>query len=252
MGIAPPRRSLFFLEGRAFLEFAALVSTYPILRRAVRGDGHPVIVFPGFMASDFSTRALRRFLRDLGYAVHGWKLGRNLGATPEVALRMAERVRDIRTRYDRRVSLVGWSLGGIFARELARHFPEDVRQVITLASPFRDVEATNVPRFLRFLAGPPLPDEAEHRRRLGAPLPMPTTAIYSRTDGVAAWQSCCLEEGPQSQNIEVASSHFGIGHHPVALLAIADRLAQPEGAWKPFAPPPGLPWPLVARIATAQ
>src|SRR5262249_54660393 len=107
MRIPPPRRGLFLLEGRAFLEFAPLPSFYPILRRTPRGDGHPVIVFPGFMASDFSTRALRRFLRDLGYGAHGWKLGRNLGATPEVAARMAERLRDIRRRYARRVSLIG-------------------------------------------------------------------------------------------------------------------------------------------------
>lgn len=247
--IAPPRRRWLLLEGRALLEFAALLSAYPFLRRAPRGDGHPVIVFPGFMATDFSTRALRRFLRDLGYAVHGWKLGRNLGPNPEVAARMVERLQDIRGRYGRRVSLVGWSLGGIYARELARRFADDVRQVITLASPFRDVEATNVPRFLRGVARRrPLPDEGQYRQVLHAPLPMPTTAIYSRTDGIAAWRSCRLDEGLFSQNIEVVSSHLGIGHHPVALLTIADRLAQSEGAWKRFTPPVGWQWPLVPRV----
>lgn len=249
--IAPPPRSMLLLEGRALLELAALLSAYPFLRRAPRGDGHPVLVFPGFMASDFSTRALRRFLRDLGYAVHGWRLGRNRGPSPELAAGMVARLRDIRGRYGRPVSLVGWSLGGIYARELARRSVADVRQVITLASPFRDVEATNVPRFLRAVARQrPLPDEADYRRILHAPLPMPTTAIYSRSDGIAAWQSCRLDEGPTSQNIEVASSHLGIGHHPVALLTIADRLAQPEGAWKRFAPPPGWRWPLVPRLET--
>jgi pimeloyl-ACP methyl ester carboxylesterase len=247
--IAPPRPALLLLEGRAFFELAATVAAYPFLRRAPRGDGHPVIVYPGFMASDFSTRALRRFLRDLGYAVHGWKLGRNVGPSPEVAARLAERLRDIRARYDRSVSLVGWSLGGIYARELARRFPDDVRQVITLASPFRDVEATNVPRFLRGVARRrPLPDEGDYRRVLHASLPMPTTAIYSRTDGIAAWRSCRLDEGPLSENIEVASSHLGIGHNPVTLLTIADRLAQQEGAWRRFTPPPGWRWPLVARL----
>jgi pimeloyl-ACP methyl ester carboxylesterase len=246
--IAPPRRGLLFLEGRALLELAATLSAYPFLRRAPRGDGHPVLVFPGFMASDFSTRALRRFLRDLGYGAHGWKLGRNRGPSPEVAAGMAERLHELHRRYGRRPSLVGWSLGGIYARELARRFPDDVRQVITLASPFRDVEATNVPRFLR---DPDrrrsLPDEADYRVRLGAPIPVPMTAIYSRTDGIAAWRSCCAEDGPQSESIEVESSHLGIGHHPVALLTIADRLAQPEGSWKRFTPPPGWRWPLVPR-----
>ncbi len=247
--IAPPRRHLLLLEGRALFELAALLSTYPFLRRAPRGDGHPVLVFPGFMASDFSTRALRRFLRDLGYAAHGWKQGRNLGPTPELATRMVERLHDIRGRHGQRVSLVGWSLGGIYARELARGFPDEVRQVITLASPFRDLEATNVPPFLQNVTRRrPLPDEADRRRRLGAPLAVPTTAIYSRTDGIAAWRSCRLDEGPLSQNIEVESSHLGIGHHPVALLTIADRLAQPADAWQRFAPPPRWRWPLVPRV----
>jgi pimeloyl-ACP methyl ester carboxylesterase len=247
--ISPPGRHLLFLEGRALLELGALVSTYPFLRRAPRGDGHPVLVLPGFLASDFSTRVLRRFLADLGYAVHGWEAGRNLGPSPELAGRMVARLQAMRARHGRRVSLVGWSLGGIYARELARRFPNDVRQVITLASPFRDVEATNVPRFLRDLPRRhPLPDVADYRRVLHAPLPVPTTAIYSRTDGIAAWQSCRLDEDARSQNIEVASSHLGIGHHPVVLLTIADRLTQPEDAWKRFAPPAGWRWPLVPRL----
>jgi pimeloyl-ACP methyl ester carboxylesterase len=245
--IRPPHPTLLLLEGRAFLELAALLPAYPFLRRAPRGDGHPVVVFPGFMASDFSTRTLRAFLRGLGYAAHGWKLGRNVGPSPEVAARMVERVQGIRRRYGRPVTLIGWSLGGIYARELARRFAPDVRQVITLASPFVDVEATNVPAYLRARRSA-LPGESDYRRLLGAPLPMPMTAIYSRTDGVAAWQSCCVEEGPYSQSIEVASSHFGIGHHPVALLVIADRLAQPESGWQRFVPPPGWRWPLAPRV----
>jgi pimeloyl-ACP methyl ester carboxylesterase len=249
--IAPPARHLLLLEGRALLELAALLTTYPLLRRAPRGDGHPVIVLPGLMAGDFSTRALRRFLRDQGYAAHGWRLGRNLGPAPALVAGMVERLREIRTRYGRPVSLIGWSLGGIYARELARRFTDDVRQVITLASPFRDLEATNVPRFLRDIARrQPLPDEADHRRVLHAPLAVPTTAIYSRTDGITAWRSCRLDEGPHSQNIEVASSHLGIGHHPVVLLTIADRLAQPEGAWERFTPPAGWRWPFVPRLET--
>src|SRR5215831_17014221 len=147
--IPPPNPGLLLLEGRALLELAALLPAYPFLRRAPAGDGHPVLVLPGFMASDFSTRALRRFLRDKGYRTHGWKLGRNLGPNQATIAAMVGRLRDLEQRYDRRVSLIGWSLGGIYARELARAMPELVRQVITLASPFRDVEAVNVPRFLQ-------------------------------------------------------------------------------------------------------
>jgi pimeloyl-ACP methyl ester carboxylesterase len=246
---APPRRGLLFLEGRALLELAACLPAYPFLRRAPRGDGHPVLVLPGFLASDFSTRTLRRFLRSRGYSAHGWKLGVNLGPTPELAAAMVERLQELRERHERRVSLVGWSLGGIYVRELARRFPTDVRQVITLASPFRDVDAINVPRFLRALAERrPLPDQHAYRAVLAEPLPVPSTAIYSRSDAIAAWHSCRESEGPLSENIEVESSHLGMGHHPVVLLAIADRLAQPEGAWRRFQPPAGWRWPLVPRV----
>jgi pimeloyl-ACP methyl ester carboxylesterase len=161
---------------------------------------------------------------------------------------MVERLRELRARYAKRVSLIGWSLGGIYARELARRFPDDVRQVITLGTPFRNVEATNVPRFLRaILERRPLPDEQSYRALLADPLPVPSTAIYSRSDGIVHWESCQELAGPRSENIEVASSHLGLGHHPVVLLTVADRLAQPEGTWAPFAPPARLPWPLVPR-----
>jgi hypothetical protein len=245
--IRRPGLGLLLLEGRALIELAALLAAYPLLRQAPRGDGHPVFVLPAFMTSDFSTRVLRGFLRDRGYAVHGWKFGRNTGPTPETVAHLVQRLHELRRRYDRRVSVIGWSLGGVFARELARAFPLEVRQVITLATPFHNLEAVNVPAFL-LTRRHPHPQEATFRERLRLPLEVPTTAIYSRTDGIAAWQSCVAAPGPQSESIEVASSHLGIAHHPVVLLTIADRLAQPEGAWKPFRPPAGWRWPFVPRI----
>ncbi len=249
-----PWPGLLLLESRVLLELAALAPAYPLLQRAPRGDGHPVLVLPGLMASDLSTRPLRGFLRGRGYAAHGWKLGRNLGPQPEIARAMAERLHELYVRAGRRVSLVGWSLGGIYARELARRFPTLVRQVITLASPFRDVSATNVPAFLRTTAengSRRLPEERELRAALAEPVPVPSTAIYSRTDGIVAWQSCREEDGPQRESIEVATSHLGMGHHPVVLLTIADRLALPEGEWRPFHPPHAWLWPLVPRKSTA-
>jgi pimeloyl-ACP methyl ester carboxylesterase len=246
----PPARApafwLLLLEGRLPLELAGLVVAYPLLRQAPRGDGHPVLVLPAFMASDLSTRALRRFLRERGYAVHGWKLGRNTGPSPETVVGLGRRLDELRQRYDRRVSLIGWSLGGVYARELARRFPSDVRQVITLASPFRDLDAHNVPAFL-LARRRPHPGEAAFREQLRAPLPVPTTAIVSRTDGITPWQSCIADPGPCSESLEVESSHVGMTHHPVVLLTIADRLAQPEGTWEPFRPPRGWRWPLVPR-----
>jgi pimeloyl-ACP methyl ester carboxylesterase len=248
--ISRPPLGLLFLEGRAVLEFAALLPAYPLLRRAPRGDGHPVLVLPAFMTSDLSTRVLRRFLHGRGYAAHGWNLGRNVGPNPETVAGLRRRLEELRQQYDTRVSVIGWSLGGIYARELARAFPTDVRQVITLASPFRNIEAVNVPAFLLTRRGQH-PDEAALRDRLHEPLLVPMTAIYSRSDGVAAWQSCVAEPGPLSESIEVASSHLGIAWHPSALLVIADRLAQPEGRWSPFQAPKGWRWPR-ARVATAR
>ena len=245
--IRPPGWGLLLLEARALLEVMAALAAYPFLRQAPHGDGHPVLVLPAFMTSDFSTRALRGFLRECGYAVHGWRLGRNPGPTQETVRGLAQRLGELRTRYDRRVSVIGWSLGGVYARELARAFPSDVRQVITLASPFRNLEATNVPAFL-LARRREHTDEAAFRERLQAPLSVPVTAIYSRSDGITAWQSCAVEPGAYSENIEVESSHLGIAHHPVVLLTIADRLAQAEGAWKPFRPPPAWRWPLVPRV----
>ena len=246
--IQRPRRGLVLLEGRALLELAALLPAYPLLRRAPRGDGHPVLVLPGFLASDFSTRTLRAFLRDRGYSAHAWKLGRNLGPNPELVAGLVERLQALRQRHDRKVSLIGWSLGGVYARELARNFPSDVRQVITLASPFRNLSATSVPPLLRRFGARHRPANDGQRAQLGEPIPVPATAIYSKTDGIAAWQSCVEPPGPLSENIEVESSHLGIGHHPVVLLTIADRLAQPEGAWRRFQAPAGWRWPWVPRV----
>jgi hypothetical protein len=241
---------MMLLEARALLELASMLPASPLLRRAPSGDGHPVLVLPPFLLSDLATRALRRFLRDRGYAVSGWGLGRNLGPTPEIVAGLAQRLDEIRRRHARTVSLIGWSLGGVYARELARVAPSEVRQVITLASPFRDLDAVNVPRFMRAF-GNRRPHEGQTaiRERMHLPLPVPTTAIYSRSDGIVAWRSCAESPGPLCENVEVESSHLGIGYHPAALLTIADRLAQLEGAWKPFQPPAGLRWPLGVRVA---
>ena len=134
--LKPPSNLLLLAEGRAFAEAAAGVLARPFLRRAPTGDGHPVLVLPGFLASDGSTVPLRRFLRDRGLLPYGWRQGRNLGPRPGVEERIFDRLQELRQRHGRKVSIVGWSLGGIYARELACRAPDDVRQVITLGSPF--------------------------------------------------------------------------------------------------------------------
>jgi pimeloyl-ACP methyl ester carboxylesterase len=231
---APPSRELLLLEVRAIWELAAFFSMAPLLRMAPRGDGHPVLVLPGLAASDISTRPLRAFLKDRGYAAHGWKLGPNHGPRPGAEARMQERLAELHARYGRKVSLVGWSLGGVFAREMSRRAPEQVRCVITLGSPFAaEPRASNAWRLYEALSGRAVEDWPE-RERMRHPPPVPSSAIFSRSDGIVAWQGCLEQEGPQTENIEVEGSHCGLGHNPAVLYAIADRLAQAEGQWRPF------------------
>ena len=234
--IGPPPLGLFVLEqARALGELAAVRERRALLRRVPRGDGHPVLVLPGFLAGDFSTAPLRRFLRDLCYDARGWKLGVNRGPTPALRAGLEARLAYLADRHGRKVSLVGWSLGGIFARELARAHPERVRLVVTLGTPFRDISATHAARFVPIRPnGRPLHEAHALRASLRRPLPVPSTSVYSRSDGICHWQGCLEEEGPQRENVEVSCSHTGMGFHPEALAVIADRLAQPEGAWRPY------------------
>jgi len=232
-----PSRALLLLEGRAIPELFGFAAALPTLTAlAPRGDGQPVLVLPGLATGDRATGAMRRFLRSKGYPTHGWRMGLNLGPRPGVEQGLIHRVESLADRYGRSVSLVGWSLGGIYARQLAKMMPDKVRQVISLGSPFGgSPRATNAWRVYEFTSGQNADEGERHMGgAISAPPPVPTTAIYSKTDGICAWQNCIEVRSPIAENIEVKASHCGLGHHPAAVYAIADRLAQPEGAWQPF------------------
>ena len=223
---------------RASFELGSMGAMMPLLRRVPRGDGHHVLVLPGFMASDNSTRALRWYLRELGYHAHGWRLGVNIGPTNRILDGMEHRVTSLHRRSGGTVSVIGWSLGGIYARELARTCEPSVRQVITLGSPFalEDREASNAGGLYNMLStfhsqraddyGSP-----EHSR---AHIGVPTTAIYTKGDGIVPWRSCIDEPREQAENVRVIGSHSGLGHNPRTLFVIADRLAQRVGEWQPY------------------
>ena len=229
-----PGAFLLALEGRAPWEFGAALASFPLLRFAPRGDGHAVVVFPGLAASDLSTLPLRAFLGERGYKAHGWDLRFNLGPRSGVLERSLERVRKIRRATGRKVSLVGWSLGGVYAREIAKLAADDVRCVITLASPFTGhPRANNAWRIYELASGHSL-DDLDAIERVRAAPSVPTTAMFSRSDGIVAWRCCFQEPGRHAESIEVAASHIGMGMNPVAWYAIADRLAQREGGWQPF------------------
>jgi pimeloyl-ACP methyl ester carboxylesterase len=206
--------------------------------RAPAGDGHPVIVFPGLSASDGSTLPLRGYLQNLGYDVSGWNQGHNFGPRAGILETAKRQVIDTFEAAGEPVSLVGWSLGGIYARELAKLMPQQVRSVITLGTPFAGShKSTNAWRFYELTSGREITQETERFDLPVAP-PVPTTSIFSRTDGVVAWPASLQapsQDNPHTENIEVFASHIGLGMNPSAWWAVADRLAQPPKRWKPFA-----------------
>jgi pimeloyl-ACP methyl ester carboxylesterase len=230
----PPSQLLLSLEVRGIWELQAFFAAYPLLRQAPLGDGHPVLVLPGLAASDVSTGPLRTYLEAQGYAARGWKQGPNRGPRSGVIAGIDARLIELADRYDRKVSLIGWSLGGVFAREAARRSAGLVRQVITLGSPFAsEPKASNAWRLYEAVSGRRV-DDWPDREAMKRPPPVPSTAIYTRSDGIVAWQGCCEQQSPTTQNIEVEGSHSGLGYNPTVLYAIADRLALPEGEWRPF------------------
>ena len=232
--ISAPGALLLALEGRAPWEFAASIAAAPWLRKLPRGDGHCVLVLPGLAANDLTTLPMRTFLKDRGYGALPWEQGLNLGPRAGVLDALRARVRELHRLDGRKVSLLGWSLGGVYARELAKEMPELVRCVITLGSPFAGPpQATNAWWLFERVSGHPEPDAATQAALRVAP-PVPTTSIYSRTDGIVAWQCSLNPPGPLAENIEVHASHIGLGLNPLAMVAIADRLAQDPPRWTPF------------------
>jgi pimeloyl-ACP methyl ester carboxylesterase len=218
--VSPPfdrRRGLLAVTepARAMASAGAFAAALPLLALAPRGDRHPVLVLPGLGASDLSTGTLRRWLRALGYPVVGWELGRNRGATQEVEDMLPRLLQRLHREHGSPVSIVGQSLGGIFARRLAARAPGQVRQVVSLGSPFAP------------------PGRGGSRR----PLPVPSTSVYSRWDGVVDWRACLQQVGPGSENVAVRAGHLGMGMDPAVLWVVADRLAQPADGWRPFARP---------------
>lgn len=235
--VKAPSLGLFAGEGRGLLDVAALIAAAPFLATAPRGKPHPVIVLPGLGADDRSTVAIRSFLESLGYNVHGWGRGLNVRAASVDLPAVVTQTLALQKGSGEKVSLVGWSRGGILAREVARQVPDAVRLVVTLGSPFAAPGASNVRVIWKLLTGqnfePPSPERV---RQLAAPIPVPSTAIFTRAEGVVAWRACLEKPGDLRENVEVATTHLGFGFHPPTLWVIADRLAQAPGSWKPFRP----------------
>lgn len=190
------------------------------------------MVIPGFGAGDKSTAVLRSYLRWLGYAPMGWGLGRNLGARTigqhnEV---LVERLGQLHRQLGEKITLIGWSMGGIIARMVARERMEAVARIVLLAAPITGNPYSNRGwSAYERMSGHSLahPVARAQIRQSKLPMPVPSTSLYSKSDGVVHWE-CCLEPATRhSRNIEVRSSHCGFAFSPPVLRTIADCLAQP-------------------------
>ena len=237
---SPPSWLWALLEAPlALTEAAALLSTRALLQDLPDGDGHAVMTLPGFLASDRSMRTVRKYLRSWEYDAHRWEMGRNLGLSLErdIEQLLDSRLRNIYAKSGGKVSLIGWSLGGMLARELARRNPELVRSVLTLGSPIGDPKATNAWRLFETVSGIKIDNEYVQRRvrQIREPIHgIPTTAIYSLSDAIVSSEIAQLPTGDRVESIGVPASHFGMGFNPAVFYAIADRLRQSEGDWRPF------------------
>jgi hypothetical protein len=236
------RPSLFWLlsePGRALVEMGASYSINKVSQKKLCGDGHPVMILPGFLSSEKSTKSLRKFVSLQGYEVYDWGLGRNMGKLEYMEL-LLERLDEIHIKTSREISIIGWSLGGVFARQLAKERPNITRQVITMGSPFAGLSEPNNIAWMYSLLnyGKKVKDVNQTLLEdLPKPASVPTTAIYSKTDGVVPWRYCKEPVVDNlHQNIEVRSSHIGMGANLAVLAVIEDRLLYGKENWVKFKP----------------
>lgn len=237
-------------ESSALLEIG---SNFALLRRLQKfvpdGDGHPVLLIPGFTASDASMKQLQKFLNNAGYAASSWGLGRNKGLHKDYLERLKDKVAGMAEEFGGQVSVIGWSGGGMYARGLSHEIPDMIRQVITMGSPFKLTEDTldHLPEAIykfhdRLSPREELTDELD-ASAWGASPPVPSTSLFSKRDGLAPWAFCLDHRDEQSENVQVAGSHAGMTFNPLMYYVIADRLAQPADNWRHFEPQVWLrPW----------
>ena len=228
----PPLPLLFSEPARAAFELGAAFASTPWLATSPRGDGHAVLVLPGLFADDSYTAPLRLFLRAKGFEPHGWGRGLNRGdwdALEDAVLPLVDR---LFRESGRPVSVVGASMGGLYARAAAHCLPKQVRCVVTLGSAAHGPHRSNHvwPVFEQA--------SGQDATAMAVPAPpVPSTSVFSRTDGLSDWQPCVQDSGDGIENVEVVSSHLGLAWHPAVLHLIADRLAQQPEEWQPFVAP---------------
>ena len=237
-----PSKALLSVELiRAFYEYGlGCILSVPLQFISPKGNGQPVMVIPGLGTTDTSTQYVRNFLSGIGYTPYSWGLGRNIGpkfGIDKLLRQLTERVRDISNLSGgQRVTIIGWSLGGIYAREISKLVPDLVEQVITLGTPFKgDYSGTNATFLYEMLSKDKSHKDPGIIKRIGTAPPVPFTSLYSKTDGVVHWTCSIEDESPIAENIEIpGASHLGLGHNPICMYVIANRLAQQQETWSPY------------------
>jgi hypothetical protein len=226
---APPTYNAI-LETRAFFEWSTIFYIYPFIPKRKKGEGKPVLIMPPYLGNDFSTRFVRKYLTSLGFKTYKWDLGVNM-LNSKYLPNLAERLEEIYEKHQEKVSVVGWSGGGMFAKIIANRHPDQVAQLITIGSPVWGVQNMNTPlvKVLEFLRGKTLKERNEKFLKELEEIPkVPITCIYTKTDGLLPWKHCQEAETLRAdiKNIEVFGSHIGMGANAAILFTVAHALGE--------------------------
>ncbi|MCP4120943.1 MAG: alpha/beta hydrolase [Bacteroidetes bacterium] len=232
-----PKIHRLFLEPLGISELVNIIPAKQILDSLPHGDGQPVMIIPGLTTGDWSTKIIRTFLKSKGFYVYGWGQGLNVKYTQDLEDRLKKRIDKIYDRHQRKVTLIGWSLGGLTIRVLAKSYPDKIRQLISLGGPFKSIEGKSyVTWWYELLAQERVKNFNPIWKEAASTLPEhPSTSIYSKTDGMVSWEYCMdWETSPTIENIEVRCNHLGFGMNPTVWQIVHDRIMQPDDEWQPF------------------
>lgn len=226
-----PKPPLFnmLLETRSVLEWASIYAIYPFIPKRIEGNGRPVLLIPPYLGDDYATSFVRRYLKSLGFTTYKWEMGFNMVKSHYIP-RLEEKLDDIYGAHGEKVSLVGWSGGGIFAKIMANRHPKQVEQIVTIGSPIWGVMDMKTPVYgiLEFFRGSSLKERNKRFLEELEPIPkVPVTCIYTKTDGLVPWKHCMEAESYSDtiKNIEVFGSHSGLGANASVLMITANALS---------------------------
>jgi len=236
MTLKIPHNISLICDTRFIFEMGEYLLSLPELKSKHTGNNDIILVLPGFLTGDFCTSPMRTFLNSIGFNAKGWNLGINMGPTNEVMAGVTDRIKYLNDKYGKQISIVGWSLGGIYAREISKRIPDSIKQVITLGTPFNGLNASNIIEYFEENGINGLDTLTPNAvNQLHVSPPMPYMSIYSKSDELIHWKSCVVNDhSSMSESFEIDSSHFGLCHNPSTIDIVANRLSQDIENWKPY------------------